>query len=103
MRHLHIPLQAGDDEVLKRMRRKYTTAQYQEKIQTVRQVLPEFALTSDVIVGFPGETEEQFINTYHFIRELQFAELHVFPIHPGAEPLQPVCRIRCRPTSRREE
>lgn len=81
-RHLHIPLQAGDDEVLKRMRRKYTTAQYREKIQTVRQVLPEFALTSDVIVGFPGETEEQFMNTYHFIRELQFAELHVFPYSP---------------------
>lgn len=81
-RHLHIPLQAGDDEVLKRMRRKYTTAQYREKIQTVRQVLPEFALTSDVIVGFPGETEEQFMNTYQFIRELQFAELHVFPYSP---------------------
>mgnify|MGYP001321711439 FL=1 len=78
-RHLHIPLQAGDDEVLKRMRRKYTTAEYKQKIDKVRRVLPHFALTSDVIVGFPGETEEQFNNTYAFIRDLQFAELHVFP------------------------
>lgn len=81
-RHLHIPLQAGDDEVLKRMRRKYTTAEYKAKIDQVRQVLPDFALTSDVIVGFPGETEEQFMNTYHFIRDLKFAELHVFPYSP---------------------
>jgi threonylcarbamoyladenosine tRNA methylthiotransferase MtaB len=81
-RHLHIPLQAGDDEILKRMRRKYTTAEYRTKIETVRKVLPDFALTSDVIVGFPGETEEQFMNTYTFIEELRFAELHVFPYSP---------------------
>jgi threonylcarbamoyladenosine tRNA methylthiotransferase MtaB len=78
-RHLHVPLQAGDDSVLKRMRRKYTVAQFKERIEKVRQVLPNFALTSDVIVGFPGETEEQFMNTYHFIRDMKFAELHVFP------------------------
>lgn len=78
-RHLHVPLQAGDDSVLKRMRRKYTVAEFAERIHKVREVLPNFALTSDVIVGFPGETEEQFMNTYNFIRELKFAELHVFP------------------------
>jgi threonylcarbamoyladenosine tRNA methylthiotransferase MtaB len=78
-RHLHVPLQAGDDTVLKRMRRKYTVAQFKERIEKVREVLPNFALTSDVIVGFPGETEEQFMNTYHFIRDMRFAELHVFP------------------------
>lgn len=78
-RHLHVPLQAGDDSVLKRMRRKYTVAQFRERIEKVREVLPNFALTSDVIVGFPGETEEQFMNTYEFIREMRFAELHVFP------------------------
>ncbi|WP_025028223.1 tRNA (N(6)-L-threonylcarbamoyladenosine(37)-C(2))-methylthiotransferase MtaB [Caldalkalibacillus mannanilyticus] len=78
-RHLHVPLQAGDDSVLKRMRRKYTVAQFRERIEKVREVLPNFALTSDVIVGFPGETEEQFVNTYEFIREMLFAELHVFP------------------------
>lgn len=78
-RHLHVPLQAGDDSVLKRMRRKYSVAEFAERIHKVREVLPNFALTSDVIVGFPGETEEQFMNTYNFIRELKFAELHVFP------------------------
>lgn len=78
-RHLHVPLQAGDDEVLKRMRRKYTVAEYKERVDKVQRVLPNFALTSDVIVGFPGETEEQFMNTFNFIKELRFAELHVFP------------------------
>ncbi|GAA0362496.1 tRNA (N(6)-L-threonylcarbamoyladenosine(37)-C(2))-methylthiotransferase MtaB [Bacillus horti] len=78
-RHLHIPLQAGDDSVLKRMRRKYTVAEYKERVEKVQQVLPNFALTSDVIVGFPGETDEQFMNTYQFIKDLRFAELHVFP------------------------
>lgn len=78
-RHLHVPLQAGDDEVLKRMRRKYTVAEYKERVDKVQTVLPNFALTSDVIVGFPGETEEQFMNTFNFIKELRFAELHVFP------------------------
>jgi threonylcarbamoyladenosine tRNA methylthiotransferase MtaB len=78
-RHLHVPLQAGDDSVLKRMRRKYTVEQFKERIEKVREVLPNFALTSDVIVGFPGETEDQFMNTYEFIRDMKFAELHVFP------------------------
>ncbi|UFJ43169.1 tRNA (N(6)-L-threonylcarbamoyladenosine(37)-C(2))-methylthiotransferase MtaB [Brevibacillus humidisoli] len=78
-RHLHVPLQAGDDEVLKRMRRKYTTAQFRERMEKVREALPGVAITTDVIVGFPGETEEQFQNGYSFIQETQFAELHVFP------------------------
>ncbi|MGD8189015.1 tRNA (N(6)-L-threonylcarbamoyladenosine(37)-C(2))-methylthiotransferase MtaB [Brevibacillus ginsengisoli] len=78
-RHLHVPLQAGDDEVLRRMRRKYTTAEFKERMEKVRKALPGVALTTDVIVGFPGETEEQFINGYNFIKEIGFAELHVFP------------------------
>ncbi|MGO0060507.1 tRNA (N(6)-L-threonylcarbamoyladenosine(37)-C(2))-methylthiotransferase MtaB [Brevibacillus fluminis] len=78
-RHLHVPLQAGDDDVLKRMRRKYTTAEFREKMVKVRKALPGVALTTDVIVGFPGETEEQFVNGYNFIKEIGFAELHVFP------------------------
>ena len=78
-RHLHVPLQAGDDEVLKRMRRKYTTAEFYEKMVKVREALPGVALTTDVIVGFPGETEQQFQNTYDFIKTVGFAELHVFP------------------------
>src|SRR5690606_9309166 len=78
-RHLHIPLQAGDDEVLKRMRRKYTVDEYREKIAGIRKAMPQVAITTDVIVGFPGETDEQFENSYRLIEELQFAELHVFP------------------------
>ncbi len=78
-RHLHIPLQSGSDTVLKRMRRKYTTAFFAEKIEKLRKALPDFALTSDVIVGFPGETEEEYMETFNFIRDLHFSELHVFP------------------------
>lgn len=78
-RHLHVPLQAGDDRVLKRMRRKYTTAEYAARIEQIRKRWPEVAITTDVIVGFPGETDEMFENGYRFMKELGFAEMHVFP------------------------
>lgn len=78
-RHLHIPLQAGDDNVLKRMRRKYTVSEYRETIGKIREALPNVAITTDVIVGFPGETDDMFENTYRFVEAIQFAELHVFP------------------------
>jgi threonylcarbamoyladenosine tRNA methylthiotransferase MtaB len=78
-RHLHIPLQAGDNDVLKRMRRKYTVDEFAVKVIKAREALPGVAITSDVIVGFPGETDEQFMNSYRFIEDLKFAELHVFP------------------------
>lgn len=78
-RHLHIPLQAGDNTVLKRMRRKYTVEEYRNKIEKIREALPNLAVTTDIIVGFPGETDEMFENTYRLIEECQFAELHVFP------------------------
>ena len=79
VRHLHIPIQSGSDTVLRRMRRKYTMAFFAERLERLREALPDFALTSDVIVGFPGETEEEFMETYEFIRDHRFAELHVFP------------------------
>ncbi|WP_027088270.1 tRNA (N(6)-L-threonylcarbamoyladenosine(37)-C(2))-methylthiotransferase MtaB [Cohnella panacarvi] len=78
-RHLHIPLQAGDDAILKRMRRKYTTAEFAEKIRRIHEAMPGVAITTDVIVGFPGETEEQFENGYRFMERMKFAEMHVFP------------------------
>ncbi|WP_166238373.1 tRNA (N(6)-L-threonylcarbamoyladenosine(37)-C(2))-methylthiotransferase MtaB [Paenibacillus turpanensis] len=78
-RHLHIPLQAGDDTVLKRMRRKYTTAEYAERIRRIREIWPEVAITTDVIVGFPGETLEMHENGYRFMQEIGFSEMHVFP------------------------
>lgn len=79
VRHLHIPIQSGSDTVLKRMRRKYTMAFFAERLDRLREALPELAITSDVIVGFPGETEEEFMDTYNFIRDQRFSELHVFP------------------------
>ena len=78
-RHLHIPLQAGDNDVLKRMRRKYTVEQFAEKIKLLHEAMPGVAITTDVIVGFPGETEEMFENGYRFMEKLAFAEMHVFP------------------------
>lgn len=78
-RHLHIPLQAGENSVLKRMRRKYTTEEFAAKIKRLHEAMPGVAITTDVIVGFPGETEEMFESGFRFMEELQFAEMHVFP------------------------
>ncbi|REE93068.1 threonylcarbamoyladenosine tRNA methylthiotransferase MtaB [Paenibacillus taihuensis] len=78
-RHLHIPLQAGDTGVLKRMRRKYTTEEFAEKIKLLHEAMPGVAITTDVIVGFPGETDEMFENGFKFMKEMNFAEMHVFP------------------------
>lgn len=82
VRHLHIPLQSGSDSVLKRMRRKYSMAHFSERLTKLHEVLPGLAVTSDVIVGFPGETEEEFQQTYDFIVNHHFSELHVFPYSP---------------------
>lgn len=79
VRHLHIPLQSGSNTVLKRMRRKYTMEFFGERLNRLKEALPGLAVTSDVIVGFPGETEEEFMETYNFIKEHKFSELHVFP------------------------
>ncbi len=80
--HLHIPIQSGSDTVLKRMRRKYTMEFFGERLTKLHEALPDLAVTSDVIVGFPGETEEEFMDTYNFIRDHKFSELHVFPFSP---------------------
>lgn len=80
--HLHIPIQSGSDTVLKRMRRKYTMEFFSERLRKLEDALPDLAVTSDVIVGFPGETEEEFMETYNFIKDHQFSELHVFPFSP---------------------
>ncbi|KIL53425.1 30S ribosomal protein S12 methylthiotransferase [Jeotgalibacillus alimentarius] len=77
--HLHIPLQSGSNTVLKRMRRKYTMEFFAERLEKLKKALPGLAVTSDVIVGFPGETEEEFMETYNFILDQKFSELHVFP------------------------
>ncbi|GAA0602121.1 tRNA (N(6)-L-threonylcarbamoyladenosine(37)-C(2))-methylthiotransferase MtaB [Virgibacillus siamensis] len=79
VRHLHIPLQSGSDSVLSRMRRKYSSDFYKQKVNKIRNALPGLAITSDVIVGFPGETEEEFTETCNFIKDIGYSELHVFP------------------------
>jgi threonylcarbamoyladenosine tRNA methylthiotransferase MtaB len=79
VRHLHIPLQSGSNYVLDRMNRKYTTEEFAAKLVELRKVLPDLAITSDVIVGFPGETQEHFMETYNFVKDQDFADLHVFP------------------------
>lgn len=77
--HFHIPLQSGSDTVLKRMNRKYNKAQFLNKIKMIKEACPNVALTTDVIVGFPGESEDEFNETYEFIKECGFNMLHVFP------------------------
>ncbi|MBO3286354.1 tRNA (N(6)-L-threonylcarbamoyladenosine(37)-C(2))-methylthiotransferase MtaB [Paenibacillus sp. SEL3] len=79
VRHFHIPLQAGDDTVLKRMRRKYTTEEFYNKMLMIRKAMPDVAITTDVIVGFPGETDEMFRNGYELMKKIGFSEMHVFP------------------------
>jgi threonylcarbamoyladenosine tRNA methylthiotransferase MtaB len=77
-RHFHIPLQSGSDSVLRRMRRRYTTGQYAALVTRVRERFPECGIGADVIVGFPGETDEEFQETYGFLADLPVSYLHVF-------------------------
>ena len=77
--HLHMPLQSGSKTVLKRMGRKYNVDDFINKVNRIRQIRPDIAITTDVIVGFPGESQEEFLETYEFIKKVNFAELHVFP------------------------
>nr|BDT29659.1 tRNA (N(6)-L-threonylcarbamoyladenosine(37)-C(2))-methylthiotransferase MtaB [Bacteriovorax sp. HI3] len=79
MDHFHIPLQSGDDEILKAMRRKYTVADYKRIIGKIMAAFPNAGIGADVIVGFPGETKEQFENTFNLLKELPITHFHVFP------------------------
>lgn len=76
--HFHIPLQSGSDDLLKKMKRRYLTKLYNDRVNKIREVMPDAAIGVDVIVGFPGETEELFMETYNFLNELPITYLHVF-------------------------
>ena len=76
--HLHLSLQSGCDETLKRMNRRYTTAEFMEVVDRIRTKYEDVMLTTDVIVGFPGETDEEFKKTYDFLKEVKFYKMHVF-------------------------
>jgi threonylcarbamoyladenosine tRNA methylthiotransferase MtaB len=82
--HLHIPLQSGSDRILRLMNRPYRQADFKKKVNYLRRLIPKAALTTDVIVGFPGEKEKDFQKTYNFIREIKPSRLHIFPfsVHP---------------------
>ena len=80
--HLHLSLQSGCDETLNRMRRKYNTALVLRNIDYLRKRLPQIRFTADVIVGFPGETEEEFAKTCAFLGQLELLHTHVFPLSP---------------------
>lgn len=80
--HLHLPLQSGSDRILKRMQRGYTTQTYADLVAMVRSLCPEVAITTDVIVGFPGETEADFEATVRFSQEMKFSRMHVFAFSP---------------------
>ena len=77
--HLHIPLQAGSNEILKRMNRKYDLKYYEDKINKIRMIRPDISITTDIIVGFPYETDELFNETLEFSRKMNFSKIHVFP------------------------
>ena len=76
--HFHIPLQSGSDQILKKMRRRYKTDLYESRVELIRKLIPNASIGVDVIVGFPGETDEMFLETYNFIEKLDVTYLHVF-------------------------
>lgn len=77
--HLHIPLQAGSNHILKLMNRKYDTKYFEDKIKEIRKIRPNISITTDIIVGFPSETEEEFLETCAFAKKIGFSKIHVFP------------------------
>jgi threonylcarbamoyladenosine tRNA methylthiotransferase MtaB len=88
--HFHLSLQSGSNIVLRRMRRRYTTSEYEKTVALIKAMVPKVAITTDVIVGFPGETDEEFDESLDFCRRLNFARIHVFPfsLRSGTEAAQ---------------
>ena len=80
--HYHLSLQSGCDETLKRMNRRYTTLEYKTIVDRLRSKMPDVAITTDVIVGFPGETNEEFKKTYEFLKEIELSQMHIFKYSP---------------------
>lgn len=80
--HFHLSLQSGCDMTLQRMNRRYTAEEFEEGIELIRKNYPNVSLTTDIIVGFPGETEEEFLQTYEFLKKVNFYKMHVFKYSP---------------------
>lgn len=103
--HFHIPIQSGSDRILALMRRRYTTARFADRIAAVRRAMPDAFIGIDVIVGFPGETEEDFRRTYDFLAELHPAFLHIFPFseRPGTPAVDLPDKVQASVATRRAE
>ena len=84
-RHFHLALQSGSETVLQRMRRSYSPGQYQKTMNLIQETIPEAAITTDIMVGFPGESDEEFEQSYSFCLQAGFANIHVFPFSPRPE------------------
>ncbi len=77
--HFHLSLQSGSDRILQRMKRRYVTGEFRQAVSLIREQVPDVAITTDIITGFPGETDDDFEESYRFCREMEFARIHVFP------------------------
>jgi len=104
-RHLHLPLQSGCDATLRRMGRRYTAAEYAELVERAREAIPDLAVTTDVIVGFPGETEAEFEESLRFVEKMAFARIHVFKYsaRPGTPAATMPQQVPCEEKRRRSE
>lgn len=103
--HFHIPLQSGSDNTLKSMNRRYDTKEYREKILTVRELFQDVSISTDVIVGFPGETEEDFLESVAFCKEMEFSKIHVFPYskRSGTKASEMKCQLTQKIKSERSQ
>ena len=102
MPHFHIPLQSGSDKILGLMRRRYRRAFYAQRVVRIKELMPHAAIGVDVIVGFPGETDADFLDTYHFLNELPISYLHVFPYSERPDTLAPTLPGRVQDRVRHE-
>jgi len=84
-RHFHLALQSGSETVLQRMRRSYSLNQYQRIVNLIKEMIPDAAITTDIMVGFPGESDGEFEQSYSFCQQAGFANIHVFPFSPRPE------------------
>ncbi len=101
-KHLHLPLQSGSRNVLRRMARKTTPESFRELVAAARMIMPDVAITTDIIAGFPGETEEEFAETLAFVREMEFASGHVFTYSPRPGTAAARMRGQVRPEVRKK-
>jgi threonylcarbamoyladenosine tRNA methylthiotransferase MtaB len=101
-RHLHLPLQSGDDEILAQMKRVYTTAEYARFVEKAKSFMPDLGLGTDIMVGFPGESDHHFENSRRFLESLPFSYLHVFSYSDRAKTAANYLVDKCHPSVVRE-